>query len=110
MRDVRDALARHILFDKHRALVVYQGKASVLSKDNRSVKLAFGTIGAATIRYDGLSFIVDSVSGEVQINNRSAVVGSSLPGACVVALGAAHRRANERRFITFDISHPEIVL
>lgn len=110
MRDIKGALAKHILFNKHRALVVFQGRASVLSSANRSVSLAFGTIGALSILYDGLAFIVDSVSGEVAINNQAVVAGSTLPGACVVALGDAHRRANERRFITFDISHPEIVL
>ncbi|WGS50114.1 serine/threonine protein kinase [Paraburkholderia sp. D15] len=110
MREVRDALARHILFDRHRALVVYQGKASVLGADNRSVSLSFGDIAKIAIRYDGLAFVVDSVSGEVQINNLVVVAGSTLPGACVVALGGNHRRSNERRFITFDISHPEIVL
>ncbi|QHE84898.1 hypothetical protein [Hydrogenophaga sp. BPS33] len=95
---------------KHRALVVYQSRASVLSAANRSVNLAFGAIGALSIRYDGLTFLVDSASGEVAINNQTVAAGSVLPGACVVALGAAQRRANERRFITFDISHPEIVL
>lgn len=110
MMNIKNALARHILFDKHRALVVHQSRASVLSATNRSVKLAFGTIGALSIRYDGLAFLVDNVSGEVAINNQAVAAGSVLPGACVIALGAAHRRANERRFITFDISHPEIVL
>lgn len=110
MRQVRDALAQHILFDRHRALVVYQGKASVLSADNRSVGLNFGEIGNIAIKYDGLAFVVESVAGEVHINNQAVTAGSALPGACVVALGAAHRHANERRFITFDISHPEIVL
>ncbi|RDU98160.1 serine/threonine-protein kinase [Trinickia dinghuensis] len=110
MRDVRNALARHILFDRHRALVVYQGKASVLDAKNRAVSLSFGDIGKIAIRYDGLSFVVDGVSGEVQINNLLVTAGSPLPGACVVALGGSHRRSVERRFITFDISHPEIVL
>lgn len=110
MQQVRDVLARHILFDRHRALVVHQGKASVLSAANRHVGLTFGEIGKVAIKYDGLAFVVESVSGEVHINNRPVEAGLVLPGACVVALGAAHRRANERRFITFDISHPEIVL
>lgn len=110
MPEIRDALARHILFDKHRALVVHNSRASVLSAANRSVKLAFGTIGSIEICYNGLSFMVANVSGEVQINNQPVMAGSSLPGACVVALGASHRRASDRRFITFDISHPEIVL
>ncbi|MBL8467254.1 serine/threonine-protein kinase [Methyloversatilis discipulorum] len=110
MREVRDNLARHLLFDKHRALVVYQGEASVLSSASREVNLAFGGIGSVSIRYNGLNFLVENVSGEVHINNQALAAGSALPGACVVALGAAHRRPNERRFITFDISHPEIVL
>lgn len=110
LKDVKNALARQILFDRHRALVVHQSRASVLSAANRSVSLAFGTIGALTIRYNGLSFVIDSVSGEVAINNQAVAAGSSLPGACVVALGAAYRHSSERQFITFDISHPEIVL
>lgn len=110
MREVRDVLARHILFDKHRALVVHQSNASVLSAANRYVKLAFGTIGSIEINYNGLSFVVANVAGEVQVNNQPVTAGSALPGACVVALGASHRRSNERRYITFDISHPEIVL
>ena len=110
MREIRDVLARHILLDQHRALVVHNSRASVLSSANRSVKLAFGTIGSIEIQYDGLSFVVVNVSGEVQINNQPVVAGSNLPGVCVVALGSSHRRAIERRFITFDISHPEIVL
>ncbi|GKT23043.1 serine/threonine-protein kinase [Acidovorax sp. SUPP3334] len=110
MRAIRDALARHILFDKHRALLVHNSRASVLNAANRSVKLAFGTIGSIEIQYDGLSFIAANVLNEVQINNQPVIAGSVLPGACVIALGAAHRRSNERRFITFDISHPEIVL
>lgn len=110
MKQVREALARQILFDRHRALVVYQGKASMLDASNRSVGLNFGEIGKIAIKYDGLTFVVVDVSGEVQVNNQAVAAGSSLPGACVVALGASHRRNNERRFITFDISHPEIVL
>jgi serine/threonine-protein kinase len=110
MNEVRDALARHILLNRHRALVVYQGKASILDANNPYVSLSYGVIGSIAIRYDGLAFYVDNVTGEVLINNRAVVAGSILPGACVVALGGTHRRNNERRFITFDISHPEIVL
>jgi serine/threonine protein kinase len=110
MREIRDTLARQILFDRHRALIVYNGKATELNFENRSVILAFGVIGKIVIRYDGLSFIVESAEGEVQINNQAVKAGLTLPGACVVALGGSHRRASDRRFITFDISHPEIVL
>lgn len=110
MQTVRDALARHLLFDKHRALVVHQQQASTLSAENREVNLAFGDIGKISVCYDGLSFVVNSLSGEVFINNSPVATGAILPGACVVSLGASHRPSSGRRFITFDISHPEIVL
>jgi eukaryotic-like serine/threonine-protein kinase len=110
MADVRHTLAQHILFNRHRALVVFNGQASVLSSDNPTVALNYAPIGQISIRYTGLAFVVDSVSGEVQVNNQTLAPGTALPGACVVALGGSHRRPGERRFITFDISHPEIVL
>lgn len=110
MKDVRDALAAHLLFNRHRALLVHDGSPSYLDANNRTVNLAWQQIGSISISYDGMKFLVSSVSGEVQINSRPVVQGMVLPGACVVALGDAHRRNNERQFITFDISHPEIVL
>jgi serine/threonine-protein kinase len=108
MSDVRDELARHLLKDKHQALVVFGDESSFLNSANREVILDLPGIGRLKIEYDGLYFRVVEVSGEVFINNRLAKVGSSLPGSCVVALGAPDRR--NRKFITFDLSNPEIVL
>ena len=68
------------------------------------------TVGQIMIHYDGLVFEVATVTGEVFINNRAVAAGDILPGSCVVSLGGQHRRANVRKFITFDLSHPEIVL
>lgn len=110
MPQIRDLLSRHILFNRHQALVVFQGKASYLNAASPTVSLNLPPIGQIRIRYNGLDFVVESFTGEVSINNAAIQVGEVLPGACVVALGAGHRRANERKFITFDISHPEIVL
>jgi hypothetical protein len=59
--------------------------------------------------YDGFDFLVQRISGDVFINNRRVNVGEALPGACVVTLGAPEKE-NKRRYITFDLSHPEIVL
>lgn len=110
MRDVRDTLARHILHDRHQALLVFKGNASTLNKDNRVVKLSYSNVGSVQIAYDGLRFVVQEIVGEVMINNQQVAPGYAIPGSCVVALGGAHRHRNDRKFITFDVSHPEIVL
>ena len=110
MSAVRDALARHLLFNKHQALVVFRGRPSYLNSANRNIALDLPTVGRVEISYDGLMFRVTAVTGEVFINNSIVSAGQSLPGCCVVALGSQARRNNERAFITFDLSHPEIVL
>lgn len=109
MHEVRDTLAKHLLHNRHKALVVFQGKASYLDAQRRSVSLRLLSMGEVEIRYDGFSFSVGSVSGYVSINNRMVTVGDVLPGACVVTLGAPEH-GNQRKYITFDVSHPEIVL
>lgn len=109
MAAVRDLVGKYLLADRHKALVVFGNQASYLDHSSRSVSLRLPTMGEVEISYDGLNFSVISMSGDVFVNNRRAVVGYVLPGACVVALGApAH--GNRRRYITFDLSHPEIVL
>ncbi len=109
MSDVRGVLAKHLLHNKHRALIVFNGEASYLDANRPSVVLRLSSIGEIGIRYDGFNFLVNSVSGEVFVNNASVSAGDHLPGACVVALGAPERKAG-RKYITFDLSHPEIVL
>jgi serine/threonine protein kinase len=110
MKEVQRLLARRLLHDRHQALVVFNGAESRLNHGNRSIDLNLPTIGQIRITYNGLDFLVESASGEVQINNRAVVVGEAIPGSCVVSLGVWPRRANERKFITFDVSHPEMVL
>lgn len=107
---VRDELQKHILHDAHQALVVYRGQAKYLNSRSRSINLKVADIGDVDIFYDGLSFLVTRVVGEVFINNEAVSEGYSLPGSCVVALGGGWRRNSERTFVTFDLSHPEIVL
>ncbi|WP_455918170.1 serine/threonine-protein kinase [Pseudomonas cerasi] len=113
---VRDELAKHILYDMHQALVVFKGQAKYLGSKQRTITLSLDqkgsniNIGAVNIDYDGLKFYVAKVAGEVFINNTVAWVGYELPGSCVVALGSAQRKYDDRAFITFDLSHPEILL
>ncbi|MEH6471009.1 MAG: serine/threonine-protein kinase [Halopseudomonas sp.] len=110
MAFVRDSIAKYLLKDKHQALAVFGNAPQYLNKSNKSVTLNLGNIGAAVIAYDGLRFYVQSVSGEVLINNSVVAANDEMPGSCVVALGAATRHYTERAFITFDISHPEVLL
>lgn len=109
MQQVRIVLAKHLLHDRHKALIVYQGAPSYLNSTSRSVSLRLPNMGDIEIRYDGFCFRVHSVSGDVYINNGKCVVNDVLPGACVVTLGAPEHQ-NRRKYITFDLSHPEIVL
>ena len=109
MKEVRDLLAKNILHDTHRALVVFDGKSTFLNGKNRSVSLNAHGLGQIKIQYDGFDFRAVEISGEVFINNRAVSNNFAIPGACVVTLGA-HEKKNQRKYITFDLSHPEIVL
>jgi serine/threonine-protein kinase len=109
MVTVRDELARHLLRDRHQALAVYNGNPFVINADNRSAGLDYPTVGKIEITYDGLRFSVHVATGEVYINNNPANPGEEIPGSCVVAIGGAHRLDN-RKYITFDVSNPEVVL
>jgi serine/threonine-protein kinase len=109
MANVRDALARHLLRYKHQALAVYNGKPFVINAANTSAGLDYPDVGMIEIAYDGLRFFVKTATGEVYINNSPAISEEEIPGSCVVALGGAHRK-NDRIYITFDVSNPEVVL
>ncbi|GAA0709870.1 serine/threonine-protein kinase [Dokdonella soli] len=109
MQQVRDTLAKHLLFDRHQALVVYKGNASYLNASNRVVSAKLPGMGSITITYDGMNFVVADVQGDVFINYGKTVKGQALPGSCVVALGGPDKGAS-RRYVTFDLASPEVVL
>lgn len=109
MIEVRDKIARYLLKDKHQALAVYNGKAYVFNCDNRSASLNLPGIGNLTIQYDGLKFFVSTAEDEVFINNLSVTIGQEIPSSSVITLGNPERGLN-RKFVTFDVSNPEIVL
>jgi len=105
MADAQARLARHLLANRHRALVVMGGEAHSLDRRNRKISLNASTIGALTVEYNGFDFKVTGKSGDVFLNNTPACVGDVVPGCCVVTFGIGGRR----RFVTFDVSHPEVV-
>lgn len=110
MKTVRDACACYLLRNKHQALAVYKSKPFVVNSGQLSAGLDFPGVGKIEISYDGLRFFVHIASGEVYINNSQVQQGMVIPGSCVVALGGPQRRNNQRAFITFDVSNPEVML
>lgn len=109
MSVVRDLISAHLLKDKHKALIVFEGRGDYLGADAKSVQLKYENVGSATITYDGFSFRISQCSGDVFVNDVRANIDFELPGACVVALGAPALQS-ARKYITFDISYPEIIL
>lgn len=110
MHQIRDELGRYLLFEKHQAVAVMDGRTHILNKNLKKAKLNLDGIGGFEIHYNGLCFSLQNVSGEVYVNNVEAKSDMKISGACVVGLGGTHRHSNERRFITFDVSNPEVAL
>lgn len=110
MIEIRDELARYLLQDTHKAFMVHRRNEHTLDKANKKVTLRRGGVGELDVNYDGFEFYISRIEGEVTVNNRKPDINEILPHSCVIVIGASHRRNNERSFITFDISHPEVLL
>jgi serine/threonine protein kinase len=104
--------ARILVHNRHRASFVVPSRQGTveLSKARPRVRFAVESRGTVAISYDGLDFSVTSLEGEVWINNMKAVDGLRLPDCCVIGLGSPDLHAQQRTFITMDLSHPEVVL
>lgn len=109
MEEVRDILGRHLLHGRHKATMIVGEKIHYLDKIGQSVKLSAGSLGSVDVSYNGYDFIATNVVGNVYINNTDIVPPQNLPGACVITLGAPSL-GFKRRYITFDVTHPEVVL
>ena len=109
METVRDIVGRHLLHGRHKATMIVGEKIHYLEKMGQSVKLSAGSLGSVDVSYDGCDFIATNVVGDVYINNMSIAPPQKLPGACVITLGAPPQGI-QRRYITFDVTHPEVVL
>lgn len=111
MNTVCQILKKHVLYDSHRALLIpYNKQPVIISVKNKSEIFDNPGIGSVEIKYSGSEFYISSLSGEVYVNNILASQYNLLPNSCVIILGSSSRKRNERVFITFDVSHPEVVL
>ncbi len=109
MSIVRDTISKHLLHGTHRALVVSGGRTYDFHGSGKSVEFGIAGLGKLTITYDGLDFTATNVEGEVFVNNMAITVGHQFVGSCVIALGGP-ARGNQRAYVTFDVSHPEVLL
>jgi eukaryotic-like serine/threonine-protein kinase len=109
MTEVRDLIGKYLLFGKHRAFIRRGTNEYILEKVNQVVKLDSPSYGSLSIKYDGLDFLIESVSGVIFVNNQSISQGQALPKDCVITIGSPSA-GGSRLFITFDISNPEVVL
>ena len=106
MEQVEAVLRRHLLFNRHRALLVLPNETLELNADSPNIRLKSGEVGTLEVNYNGLQFIVTSLSGNVYVNNSVINVGDELPKCCVITFGPPNR---PRQFVTFDVSNPEVM-
>ena len=109
MTEVRTILERHLLFGKHIGTVSDWPNTLTLDKTGQSVRISEGSVGSAVITYNGLDFVLSQVAGDVYVNGTKATSALVLPQSCVLIIGAPVMGAS-RKFATFDVSHPEVVL
>lgn len=106
MSAIRDTLGRHMLCRKHRALLVYGDQHWFIDCANASAILDGGRLGRLRIRYNNFDFVGDDILGDIYVNNIRIGNGYTFIGACVITIGTGR----DRKFATFDVSHPEVVL
>lgn len=100
--DVKRVAEREMLFDMHRALLVYGDKYIEIDKLKREAAIRHGSV-YMKIAYNGYDFVARDVQGEIYMNRFAVVDGVQLLPSSVVDLG-------QYVYMTVDISHPEVVL
>jgi len=103
MRVVADLLARHLLRDLHRALIILHGTPYELHAGRRAADISLGP-DSLRITYDGFVFRISNIRGNVSINNQAVNDGFEIIGSCVIVLGVGHRITS----VTVDVAHPEV--
>ncbi len=107
MKDIRNALERHLLYNRHQAIAIVGRNKYILNAENPTITLGKGAVGKIGITYNGFQFLISRVEGFVFINNSVASANDEIPGSCVITFG---NNGSDRDFVTFDVSNPEVVL
>ncbi|WP_353376625.1 serine/threonine-protein kinase [Microbulbifer sp. NBRC 101763] len=105
IRGVEEVIRRHLLRNRHRALLVLGDQTHEINASSPGGVVSSGSLGSLGIHYDGIHFLVKSVSGQVTVNNEAVIIGDRLPSCCVITFGS---NSGNRKFVTFDVSNPEV--
>lgn len=108
-RDLQSVFKRVLLRGNHRALLNIANNPKYLDKNNRRATAAVQGLASLTISYDDDHFVVSAITGDVFVNAGRIAQGYIFPGSCVIAFGDP-TMGNSRQYITFDVSHPGVVL
>lgn len=106
--EIRNLSSRLLLRNAHRATITIRGSSQIyeINASNPKVQLSQKDGGGSMeITYDGLSFRVTDVNGNVMVNHCQCQCGQLLPDCCVIDLDSPSGPA----FVTFDLSHPEVM-
>jgi eukaryotic-like serine/threonine-protein kinase len=109
MLKLKNEIAKYLLMDMHQALTVFDGNTHILNSSSKKATMSYNPIASCSLQYDGLDFKITDVQGEIFINNIFINEPTVIEGACVIALGDQSRKSN-RKFVTFDVSNPEVTL
>jgi eukaryotic-like serine/threonine-protein kinase len=108
--ELRDALAAHIVHDRRRGVFSHSNGNYELTKKGSSTNVQVAPHGSIAVAYSSSGdFVVRKIDGAVFVNNASAAVGGELPSSCVLTFGASEL-GGKRKYLTFNVSQPEIVL
>jgi len=107
--EIRSALHNELIRGRHRGRLCSSSNSYELSTSHNGIQIKAGTLGDAIITYDSLHFNVNPMSGSVAVNSQLITAPMRLPASSVLAFGDPSEGA-ARRYYTFDVSHPEVVL
>jgi serine/threonine-protein kinase len=110
MEQLYQALKRELLYGTKKATLTVNSNIHELNQVGSGVRISrLPNQDWADIRYDGFDFVATDVQGDVFVNNSRIQSGFVLSGSAVITLGSIDLTW-KRKYITFDVSHPEVVL
>jgi eukaryotic-like serine/threonine-protein kinase len=109
MKDIANSLEKELLQGRHKATIWSGGEVHFLDELGKGVRIARGQTDSLKIAYDGYEFVIREVAGDIYVNGVAVGAGHVLEGSCVIILGHPDEQA-ARKFVTFDISHPEVIV
>ncbi len=106
MVQCKEHLGAELLRDQHKMALTSSSNQVILSASQRGGTIK-GNESSISVNYNGLSFLVSAVTGNVSINNAPATVGQILTGSTVIVLRGS---SGYPLSVTCDVSHPEVML